>query len=143
MRECEKRSAQLGVSLAQLMDNAGEALARAVLKRCTQRGLRRCVILAGKGNNGGDGFVAAEFLAFAGVDVTVLLCCGEPATELAKAAFAKMGGAVKVLHPQLLQHQLQGVLLQEHASQHGFLRVQIVGQDPFQSFFHVISVPQR
>ena len=96
MRECEKRSAQLGVSLSQLMDNAGEALARAVLKRCTQRGLRKCVILAGKGNNGGDGFAAAEFLAFAGIDVTVLLCCGEPATELAKAAFAKMGGAVKV-----------------------------------------------
>ena len=96
MRECEKRSEELGVSLAQLMDNAGEALARAVLKRCTQGGLRRCVILAGKGNNGGDGFVAAEFLAFAGVDVTVLLCCGEPATELAKAAFAKMGGAVSV-----------------------------------------------
>ena len=62
MRECEKRSAQLGVSLAQLMDNAGEALARAVLKRCTQQGLRKCVILAGKGNNGGDGFAAAELM---------------------------------------------------------------------------------
>ena len=96
MRDCEKRSDELGVSLSQLMDNAGEALARAVLKRCTQQGLRKCVILAGKGNNGGDGFVAADFLAFAGAYVTVLLCCGEPATELAKAAFSKMSDAVRV-----------------------------------------------
>ena len=54
-----------------------------------------------------------------------------------------MGGAVEILCLQLFQHQLQGVLLEEHAPQHGFLRVQIVGQYPFQSFFHFISVPRR
>ena len=40
---------------------------------------------------------------------------------------ALMGGAVKVLGPQLLQHLLQGFLFEEHAPQHGLLRVQIVG----------------
>ena len=54
-----------------------------------------------------------------------------------------MGGAVEVLHAELFQHQFQGVLFEEHAPQHGFLRVQIVGQYPFQSFFHFISVPRR
>lgn len=96
MKYCEKRSDELGVSLEQLMDNAGEALARAVLDRCMKKGLRKCVILAGKGNNGGDGFVAANFLAFSGIGVRVFLCCGEPATELAKNAFAKLDKSVTV-----------------------------------------------
>ena len=92
MKLCEKRSDESGVSLAELMDNAGEALARVVLDRCMKKGLKNCVILCGKGNNGGDGFVAARFLADSGMDVTVILCCGEPATELAKAAFGRLGG---------------------------------------------------
>lgn len=96
MRYCEKRSDELGVSLAQLMDNAGEALGRAVLQKCMEKNLHSCVILAGKGNNGGDGFVAANFLAFSGVEVTVLLCCGEPSTELAKNAFDKLDKSVKI-----------------------------------------------
>ena len=96
MRLCEKRSDESGVSLAALMDNAGEALARAVLGRCMKEGLKSCVILAGKGNNGGDGFVAANFLAFSGMDVKVVLCCGEPSTELAKNAFAKLNKVVIV-----------------------------------------------
>ena len=54
-----------------------------------------------------------------------------------------MGDAVEILRPELLQDQLHGFLLQEHASQHGLLRIQIVGQDPFQSLFHFISVPRR
>ena len=87
MKNCEQRSAECGTSLAQLMDNAGEALARAVLERCMKNGLHNCTILAGKGNNGGDGFVAANHLSFAGVKVKVLLCCGQPCTELAAAAF--------------------------------------------------------
>jgi NAD(P)H-hydrate epimerase len=96
MRYAEKRSDELGVSLAQLMDNAGEALGRYVLKRCISNGIHSCLILAGKGNNGGDGFVAARFLAASGVKTTVLLCCGEPGTELAKNAFSRLDKSVLV-----------------------------------------------
>jgi len=97
MKNCEQRSAECGTSLAQLMDNAGEALARAVLERCMKNDLHSCTILAGKGNNGGDGFVAANHLSFAGVKVKVLLCCGQPCTELAAAAFEKLGKSVAVM----------------------------------------------
>ena len=96
MRYAEKRSDELGVSLAQLMDNAGEALGRYVLKCCISNGIHSCLILAGKGNNGGDGFVAASFLAVSGVKTTVLLCCGEPGTELAKNAFSRLDKSVLV-----------------------------------------------
>ena len=61
MRYAEKRSDELGVSLAQLMDNAGEALGRYVLKCCISNGIHSCLILAGKGNNGGD-FVGYIYL---------------------------------------------------------------------------------
>ena len=97
MVNCEKNSHNSGVSLSCLMDNAGQALGRFVLKACMSRSFRRCLILAGKGNNGGDGFVCADLLAHSGVDVTVMLVCGEASTDLAKAAFAKLGPDVTVL----------------------------------------------
>lgn len=97
MKNCEQRSAECGTSLAQLMDNAGEALARAVLERCMRNDLHSCTILAGKGNNGGDGFVAANHLSFAGVKVKILLCCGQPCTELAAVAFEKLDKSVAVM----------------------------------------------
>ena len=96
MRYAEKRSDELGVSLEKLMDNAGEALARNVLKQCLKQGLHSCLILAGKGNNGGDGFVAANFLAASGVKVTVLLCCSQPGTALSANAFSRLDKSIIV-----------------------------------------------
>jgi hydroxyethylthiazole kinase-like uncharacterized protein yjeF len=64
-----------GIPSIALMENAGAAVARFVLQElpdAEHRGLR-IVALCGKGNNGGDGFVAARILAEAGCDVAVLL----------------------------------------------------------------------
>lgn len=47
----------------------------------------KAMVFCGKGNNGGDGFVAARVLADAGYDVTVVLVDGEPVTEDAAANF--------------------------------------------------------
>ncbi len=44
-----------------LMENAGGAVAEAVAAR--QPGGSRVIVVAGPGNNGGDGFVAARLLA--------------------------------------------------------------------------------
>lgn len=53
-----------------LMENAGRGAAELLL----QLGIHgRVVICAGKGNNGGDGFVIARHLEIAGIDVRVLL----------------------------------------------------------------------
>jgi NAD(P)H-hydrate epimerase len=52
------------------MENAGRAVGEAVLRN---NGGRPVLILAGPGNNGGDGMVAARHLHNAGVAVTVLL----------------------------------------------------------------------
>ena len=49
-----------GVSGALLMERAGAAVARIVLEKFS--GARRLAVLCGRGNNGGDGFVAARHL---------------------------------------------------------------------------------
>jgi len=89
MGAADRRTAeQFGVPLVELMENAGTAVARFCLRRYPAA--RRVVVLCGKGNNGGDGFVAARVLAVAGVGVAVLLLGredevkGEAAAALAR-----------------------------------------------------------
>ena len=100
MKTCERRSEELGVSLAQLMDRAGERLASHVIAQVRdmeQNGEPRIVILAGKGNNGGDGMVAANHLFRSGINTQVVLCCGTPATDIARAAYEKLNKGIEVL----------------------------------------------
>jgi len=60
-----------GVSALILMENAGRQVAHEALLRMKAR--KRVVVLCGKGNNGGDGFVAARHLLCAGVKPEVFL----------------------------------------------------------------------
>lgn len=57
-----------------LMENAGGAAARYILGLLQEIGGRRAAIIAGAGNNAGDGFVVARHLANEGIQVTVLIC---------------------------------------------------------------------
>ena len=59
-----------GVPGSLLMENAGRNAAEAILSRFQ---VPSVLILAGKGNNGGDGFVVARHLALRGVVVEVIL----------------------------------------------------------------------
>jgi len=71
MGAADRRSMEAGVSVGTLMQHASEAVARFCLRRFGGDGL--VVVLAGKGNNGGDGMVAALRLAEAGRRVRVAL----------------------------------------------------------------------
>ena len=73
MRRLEEASAAEGVSTDTLMENAGLAVAEEV--RATLGGVagRRVLVLAGPGNNGGDGLVAARHLQRWGALVTAYL----------------------------------------------------------------------
>lgn len=62
---------QYGVHSLTLMENAGSAVATFALERWPQAS--RITIVCGRGNNGGDGFVAARRLHSAGKVVEVLL----------------------------------------------------------------------
>jgi hydroxyethylthiazole kinase-like uncharacterized protein yjeF len=85
MAEADRRTIALGVGGIALMENAGRAVADAVAARHPQ-GLRVAVV-AGPGNNGGDGFVAARILAERGYRVRILLL-GNPNRLKGDAALA-------------------------------------------------------
>lgn len=104
MREIDRiTSERFGVPSLTLMENAGTAVTEFVLERYPQA--RRIGVICGKGNNGGDGFVAARKLREAGREVLVVLLA-DPA-ELrgdAAAMFARMGRApLAVQSPEQLR----------------------------------------
>jgi NAD(P)H-hydrate epimerase len=71
MGAADTRSVEAGVSIAELMEGAGEAVAAFCLRQYPDAA--RVMVVCGKGNNGGDGFAAARLLAAEGVGVRVLL----------------------------------------------------------------------
>ncbi len=62
-----------GQTMAGLMENAGAQVPHVVLKYARDVSGKKIVILCGKGNNGGDGFVAARHLKLLGAQVQVFL----------------------------------------------------------------------
>src|SRR3990172_8307983 len=70
MREAERRA---GVPVPQLMENAGLAVAQECWLLLGELAERRILVLAGPGNNGGDGLVAARHLKEWGAEVSVYL----------------------------------------------------------------------
>ena len=74
MGAIDRDSNERGVPVRVLMENAGEAVARFCVRQYHEQvGDRLVVVLCGKGNNGGDGLVAARHLANAGMHVRVAL----------------------------------------------------------------------
>jgi len=74
MREIDRVTTEnFGVPSLTLMENAGTAVVRFVLQKFPR--LRRVTIVCGKGNNGGDGFVAARKFGDEGRRTTVILLC--------------------------------------------------------------------
>ena len=71
MREIDRLAVEkFGLSIETLMENAGRAVADAVEERASKAS--PVVAICGKGNNAGDGFVAARLLADRGFEVEVL-----------------------------------------------------------------------
>ncbi|MBW7573707.1 NAD(P)H-hydrate dehydratase [Caproiciproducens faecalis] len=96
-RELEQSAVDSGISYLELMENAGAAAVRFLRKKFSLSG-RKVVILCGKGNNGGDGFVAARKLSELGVAVMVVIADGLPHTDLAKTVFSRLKDtSVKIL----------------------------------------------
>jgi ADP-dependent NAD(P)H-hydrate dehydratase / NAD(P)H-hydrate epimerase len=107
-----------GIAGLVLMENAGRGVAEAVRRELDgiSGKVKRVVIIAGKGNNGGDGYVAARHLKNSGVDTVVLALSGLDGMKgdaLVNArAWVKMGGKVYTVasgralekHSALLKH---------------------------------------
>ncbi len=111
MREIDRATSQrFGVPSLSLMENAGSAVAEFVVARYPSA--ERVGVICGKGNNGGDGFVAARKLKAAGKEVRVVLLA-EPADLRGDAAemFAKLPVAPVIVRSSedLKQEQARAV----------------------------------
>ena len=85
MAEADRLTIAGGTAGLALMERAGGAVADTVIGRFPSG--KRVTVVAGPGNNGGDGFVAARLLAEHGYRVTVMLV-GDPARLKGDAALA-------------------------------------------------------
>jgi NAD(P)H-hydrate epimerase len=78
MRRVDERTIrELRIPGLSLMESAGRGVAEALLQEIPRLASRRVVVFCGKGNNGGDGLVAARHLKRRGVTPEVLLVGGE------------------------------------------------------------------
>jgi ADP-dependent NAD(P)H-hydrate dehydratase / NAD(P)H-hydrate epimerase len=74
MKELDRLSTERhNIPSLTLMENAGKSVAEFLQRRFPDIARRRIVVLCGKGNNGGDGFVVARHLVEAGAKPIVFL----------------------------------------------------------------------
>lgn len=82
MRQAEQAAVARGTSLLQLMENAGQGAAHALLKIHPQA--KHGLMICGKGNNGGDALVMARILNKHNVKSDILFVMGEKLSELSQ-----------------------------------------------------------
>ena len=89
MREVDRRTIEAGVPGLILMENAGQRVVEFLAARFSPLSEKRIAILCGKGNNGGDGMVAARqlFTRFRPRGLHVILTA--PTAELSPGAAAQ------------------------------------------------------
>jgi hydroxyethylthiazole kinase-like uncharacterized protein yjeF len=103
MAAADRLTIEGGTPGIDLMECAGRAVADAVSKRYPNGAPSVCVV-AGPGNNGGDGFVAARILAARGYPVRMLLLAdpGRLKGDAAEAA-RRWSGATETANPEQLK----------------------------------------
>jgi len=95
MRQCDERTIERrGISWQELMENAGSRVAGFVALEFPSA--QHILVLCGKGNNGGDGLVAARHLDAGGKQVRIILLSPfEQLSEDARGMFQKLPPALK------------------------------------------------
>ncbi len=92
MKELEANAWEYGLTVKDLMENAGRGVAQFVISRYGSE--KRVCVVCGGGNNGGDGFVAARYLSpFFAVRVILLTASDRIRTEEARENWRALRGS--------------------------------------------------
>ena len=90
MREADRLTTErYGIPPIELMENAGTAIAEFLREKFPDLASRKILVLCGKGNNGGDGLVAARILKGFGCAAVVFLFANPSSVEGEAAANLK------------------------------------------------------
>lgn len=110
MRQADEAAVQAGIPSQVLMEAAGQAVTHTLLSEFSEP--QTFLILCGKGNNGGDGYVAARYLLQAGKAVSVLELASKQTelrsndAQVARASFLSLG-QTQLLSVELLLESLK------------------------------------
>ena len=126
MRELDRLTIQrFGVPSLTLMERAGKEIAQAILERFGGNAKKGVLIVAGKGNNGGDGFVIARLLKQKRISCEVALLARtdelSPDAGHNLRAFLKLKGKVTEIASDNL------ALLRQRLSKNGLIVDAILG----------------
>jgi len=99
MRELDRATIEtIGIPGIVLMENAGRGTAEYILQTFPDSARHKIIVLCGRGNNGGDGFVIARCLHAAGAHVCAVLASDcdkvEGDARINLDAFAAIGGKI-------------------------------------------------
>jgi len=94
MRTIEQAADASGLTYDQMMENAGRAVAEAILHRWPDLSGRQVLILIGSGNNGGDGLVVGHYLSEAGANVSAYLTHSRSEEDINLARLAKQAAEI-------------------------------------------------
>ncbi len=107
MRGLERAAAKAGITEAQLMDDAGAAIATEIIRATAPLPGQKILILVGPGNNGGDGLVIARHLAHAGASVDIVLAqsrSDDRNLDLALAAWVRVHDFAEIRLPLIARN---------------------------------------
>src|SRR6266542_3034939 len=108
MGEADRRTIAAGTPVEVLMERAGRAVAWAVRREMGGTYGRRVVAVCGKGNNGGDGHVAARALRGWGVGVDVFTLDGGVDRQLCERALLRADAFVDAIFGTGFRGALEG-----------------------------------
>jgi len=91
MRQIDRAADGLGVKTEFLMENAGRAVAEETKRYVGGVIGKQILVVVGPGNNGGDGLVAARYLADWGAEVCLYLCSKRKAEDINLALTQERG----------------------------------------------------
>lgn len=110
IRRVEDYENEVGTQFVRLMENAGAACAKQLLKLLSEDD-KVCVV-CGKGKNGGDGFVIARKLKEQGIECKVVLALGAPQAEDAVEMYSKAQAAdVEIIRFDRFQQMAESAIL--------------------------------
>jgi len=123
MREIDRRTQEeFDIPATILMENAGRAVFQNAMEMLSEKQEKKVTVVCGRGNNGGDGFVAARHLMNNGIDVSIFLVVGvkelrgeaEANYHRAEKVAQTMGKVIEVLNEENLasfEDELEGTSL--------------------------------